>query len=1582
MSGIICDNRWRRRLTRAGRYCGVELKGVSRSGILSFLIVLSLIGMTKSVCAQRNLPGKNASEPADDLQRMPSDRRIIQQLQELSRLARAGDVAKIRDTLQRLQAADPSLMVADGSKTFRPLHRDLIERIQAFPPTLQLELRKHPGSTPGGLQIAWRDGGPPGLISFLHRCSGSTESFKAHLYLAAIHRDRGHGQATLYWLQPVLHSGAPADLRQIAVAMRDEVHAGIVKRSGATSNSGSDLEKTPGTADPSEDAVTDPLNPETPDADANKVQAENSELNTESPETITAPDTAGADHTAVASFIFPNSPAWQRTLYLNSTLRRVSQELVRLLAKEGAEQAIAWIASEPEVDAHAVYVRSSGGLLALDRTTGQVLWTRLLDRSLAVRTADPVRRFPEGIDDSQLNLAQLLSFREVVDLHRDEVTTGMTSDTLRLFVLCDTGESAGTAADFNQPFGMLQRRGDVVSRSLRELVAIEKSTGRRLWSVGGAPLEERFGNQLSRAWFAGPPTVSGGLLFGMVERDDAHWLVCLRSETGEVVWKSMLAYPESSIFQDPNRQLTASRPLVADGMVWTTTNDGLLVAVDALTHSVVWIRRMSRREAGVSPMRNFRNIPMPVEVQPFRDTWRPEAMRLISDSLIIEGTDSHQLQMIHPLTGSVRRSISPDTATVVLAADDESIVVAGPGKIQRLRLEGLKAVWAASLVATDVVPTGPGTRLNDHLWIPLSDGSIQIVRYSDGQLTDRIPAMRPAFSAGGLKSLNGDVVSYGPDHISLFSQSEKAPSRQPDPLEQARLLLQSGQLAAAEKVLNESSHNADQFDSEQKLLFKLAAARTLSDPTHSDEHLERAARYAVTPQDHAIVHFLTVEMNPKITPDVVADFLKGSAALLSSELPEREILKQQLQRPMDDDAAAGDPAGGQSRFTTTRPLRKYLLQFFERHLADPDSSAAAPWLSALEKISDEDLLLMRLDASPLQNELLRRAEDSIKEGRLTECNWHLLMQARRCEDLIRSRTSEPSELSQTSGDFMQRLTSLVDQFRSQLAAAVARKDLPLRPHRAASDLLDVVRAEMLPSATEQASPTPHELLTRKWSAWTDQTYSVVPVNPVATNAIPQPNETVLLPRYREDRFLSAWLWSTIREPSVLALHSLIRPDEPLCTIEGGMFDAISNSSSGSVMRLGSVVLVHNSMGLSAVSLVDQRVLWNRRIPNQSHRGLWPMIPAMRMFSSFSTAIEPWQHVFGRELRICGGNDRWICLQSPSRIEMIDLLTGQNLWSLQIPAGPHHVFATESCVFLSQFWPQASGNDSRSVTCLNRYDGTAQESEIPLSQLEQTICATGDELVTWGEASLGVSPGSLNWINSVTGEVRRTLELNDMINCQFLDARTLVSVTNKGTFEIIDLLTSEKQLFEFDAEANDGAETATRTTPDHLARALILADAANYYVLPFPDQQAVQVQMMTGTMGELQLFPLKDELRAIDRVTGKTRWVRDAKEDSAVWLEPTENPLLLLVSFSPRRHKARPLPFPALGGIGFSNDRQTTITALSRITGTKLFDYNISSSSRFPVSDLKFSITSQQHLDLQAFGNRVRFVPEPAPPAVP
>jgi hypothetical protein len=100
----------------------------------------------------------------------------------------------------------------------------------------------------------------------------------------------------------------------------------------------------------------------------------------------------------------------------------------------------------------------------------------------------------------------------------------------------------------------------------------------------------------------------------------------------------------------------------------------------------------------------------------------------------------------------------------------------------------------------------------DDLLIPLSDGSIQILRYSDGKLAGNFAGIRPAFSAGGLIGMPEGLVSYGLDHVSVFSANGNAAQSQTEPLEQARFLFESSKFAEAAEILVELQPAAEQID--------------------------------------------------------------------------------------------------------------------------------------------------------------------------------------------------------------------------------------------------------------------------------------------------------------------------------------------------------------------------------------------------------------------------------------------------------------------------------------------------------------------------------------------------------------------------------------------------------------------------------------------------------------------------------------------------------------------------------------------------------------------------------------------------
>ena len=129
--------------------------------------------------------------------------------------------------------------------------------------------------------------------------------------------------------------------------------------------------------------------------------------------------------------------------------------------------------------------------------------------------------------------------------------------------------------------------------------------------------------------------------------------------------------------------------------------------------------------------------------------------------------------------------------------------------------------------------------------------------------------------------------------------------------------------------------------------------------------------------------------------------------------------------------------------------------------------------------------------------------------------------------------------------------------------------------------------------------------------------------------------------------------------------------------------------------------------------------------------------------------------------------------------------------------------------------------------------------------------------------------------------------------------------------------------------------------------------------------------MLGSIGDL--YPIARELTAIDRVTGKTRWILTTDDNTNALFEMTGDPVLLLINFSARKKLANVPGGIVIPGLALPNQNQSLVTAYSRISGEKLFQHNVM--TRFPGMNLDFKVTPQKHLDLRAFGSRIRFVPQ-------
>lgn len=117
--------------------------------------------------------------------------------------------------------------------------------------------------------------------------------------------------------------------------------------------------------------------------------------------------------------------------------------------------------------------------------------------------------------------------------------------------------------------------------------------------------------------------------------------------------------------------------------------------------------------------------------------------------------------------------------------------------------------------------------------------------------------------------------------------------------------------------------------------------------------------------------------------------------------------------------------------------------------------------------------------------------------------------------------------------------------------------------------------------------------------------------------------------------------------------------------------------------------------------------------------------------------------------------------------------------------------------------------------------------------------------------------------------------------------------------------------------------------------------------------------------------VQQQLRAIDRQTGKLRWAVPITTPAWFVFDHSSNPVLLALLTDPDA-QARNNPFPGLAG-----GPQITVHGLSKFYGKELFRCPIV--SQFPVPGLRLSVPENARMELEAFGNRVRMLPA-APPA--
>ena len=1550
--------------------------------LLAVVTSLFWTEMTSKTQAQMfRIPGMNGpDESENEGDGLHTERRIETKLKQLSTAAQKKNTAEVLEHLEALRAADPMLLVRESDKIYIPLHRDLVRRIQGFRPEIHDAIAKADPGADAALRNAIRTESSVGLAVFLQRFAGTKAAWKAHLLLASVHADRGHNLAAQYWLAPLLSKQADPELKAIAEKMNarlvpagEPTHADA-KPPGAENSTAKKSEES--TERSTEDQGSNPPNAGEKNAgDQSRQNASSDAAAKSDPSVVTPSEGKEKSSTVVGAESSPSQDVnasgepliqqrhWFKSLPISSTARTRSQQLLREVTEI---KAIPWSAWQPELDAEHVYIRVPGLISAYRLSSGQHLWTRTLSHEQSpVRPLEP-DFIGGGLGADRSPLQEAMNSPEILQLHRNEMVGRMTSDAERLYLVSQLSTGYGAVVSR----GMVRFRGaaDQIKAGLWELVAIDKKTGRRLWTMGGPPVEEKFGNELATAWLAGPPAVENGSLYQVIEKESVVQLVCLDSATGRLLWRVPLSYPHNRIGLDAARQLLAAQTSVQDGLVYTTSTTGWVFAIDTMTHSMLWARKLNTRSGDGREEQMLRNSGMfMTDVPPLKQAWRSQPPILVGDNLLVPTAESATLLCIDPRSGKTRTtSIPASGVTVVLHSDPQWLILASAESIVGFTQPQLKKSWTLKVTDAAAPPVGPASRQKDDLYVPLADGSAAVVAIENGTLKQTLKRFRPAWSTGGFYSAEGGILSHAPDHLTLMSREPVTGHDETDPLQHATFLFESGAIKEASLTAAKIPVTALRRDAVRRLKFRIAVAMLKTEEGENSEtspkdliakeaaQLEEIAGMAQTAQEKALTHFLRLDYLLRTAPENVVPSLIDALTLDESvhmvDVPVTSSLKELLADASGSDPLARNPlkTSIDQRFVT---FRAWVLMQLRDRIAKAEAKERSTIILAL--VAVPDTLIAEMHSKDLAEESLRRAEIQLQKGECNELTLQLLMSAADAQ-LDAGPTENATENEQRT-----RISVRIADDFGKARELLLEKSNRGSAHRELVDrILTVAQYELqgkLPGVTVAAPDDTRDFIVNRVAGTPDVPLTMLPVSNTGRMMGRMQGRSDVNLSSSSDAFLSAFRWSVRTVAGAIQVKSVREPFLVPWTISREASGNVNEVRNQELYRFGTVLLLADSDGLSAFSVTEQRWLWRKTAADgfSSRRSRL----TEKTFAELDTGFGSLSIWFGGSgVDVCGGNARWVCLKSNDSVEVLDIYTGNRLWGMPLEEMYSSVLACRSAIIGHRGFSH--------VVMLNPVDGKEQDSAAfsaderwPVEFLRETP----DSILTLRHP-LEDQP-TLIWIQQADGLVKRKLELSKKMHATIMEEETLAVLTENGDLKVVDLMTGAQQDF-----AGSGAEIAKSLSIEPTKMAFH-ADALNYYVYEMDDNGLGLFAFETA-----RLIPVKTSVVAFSRSTGKLAWVHPLKGAGSLYVDgPDEYVVLAEVNENVAANMGggRALNIP---GLGLQMGQTYNVKGLSRATGLSRFSYKVAAQRPFP--EIRLTRTTANQLDLEAFGNRVRFVSTP------
>ncbi|MCA9066603.1 MAG: PQQ-binding-like beta-propeller repeat protein, partial [Planctomycetaceae bacterium] len=540
---------------------------------------------------------------------------------------------------------------------------------------------------------------------------------------------------------------------------------------------------------------------------------------------------------------------------------------------------IPWTTWQPAIDNDRIYVRSRTGVTAIRIADGSPQWDYV-----AHGVAGTIQDFVPG-DFGDPDRDPDNDFFSGMQLLQDHVGTGVvTADQHAVCFMTEINASDDAIMQFRGRF-----RGKQPT-PCSQLIALEKTTGRRLWTLGNRSPEEPATHGPGCVWFFGPPVSDGKRFWTVYENADGQWLMPVAPESGVPGSPVFLCQPKVSAQSSGRRRHRGVQIVPRDGLIWVCNLEWVM-AIAADSGRLLWAFPMTDSgpvdgEETPGMMRWWRS--MGEERESHVDLVMPRPPIVTDQLLITTDAGNRDLLCLDPISGRLRRRMTELGLHHLLAGSDESVYVAATRQVMCIDPASGETRWSQPLHVPAEHIVGTSIRNGNSLLLPLRSGRVLTLNATDGTRTDQpawwtVSCRQREFqtpsdcgSWGNLLVADQRLLWYSPEGMQLLAEHAPAADTQ-EQLESLSKQLEMGQAAEVLAQLNQLQPGVAEQTRVASLRFA-ALSQLAAQGNSTDEILRQLQEIAETPGQRAVLFELQMKQQQKNASAT------GELALLSAGL--------------------------------------------------------------------------------------------------------------------------------------------------------------------------------------------------------------------------------------------------------------------------------------------------------------------------------------------------------------------------------------------------------------------------------------------------------------------------------------------------------------------------------------------------------------------------------------------------------------------------------------------------------------------------------------------------------------------------